>query len=86
MSDLDDKYRDEGWGIVSERALSIRPSDTESQAREVARWAWAEIERLRDALQWMVDHDESGPDDHYHLDGLERAKAALKRTQFEAAE
>lgn len=50
MSDLDDRYRDEGWGVVAERALNISPSDTESQAREVARWAWAEIERLKSAL------------------------------------
>lgn len=42
-----------------------------------------EIERLREALQWMIDHDESGPNDLYHLAGLERAKAALDRTHNE---
>lgn len=44
--DLNKKYREEGWGIITDRALGIDPEFVESQARTVARWAYEEIERL----------------------------------------
>lgn len=48
-------YRDEGWGKITDKALRISPSDVESQARSVARWAHTEIEgkdrRIRELLE-----------------------------------
>jgi hypothetical protein len=38
---------------------------------------------LLDALEWMIEHDESGPGDDYHLAGLERAKAAVAKARGE---
>jgi hypothetical protein len=50
---LNNKYRVEGWGRVTDLALGIEPADVEMQARTVARWAYTEIERLRDNLEKM---------------------------------
>ena len=49
MADLDTTYREEGWGIITDRAFHgrVRPQDVESMAREVARWAHEETERLQ---------------------------------------
>jgi hypothetical protein len=44
---LNDKYRAEGWGKITDEALGIEPADVEMQARTVARWAYEEIKRLR---------------------------------------
>ena len=61
----------------------------------------AERDRLREALQWMVDNDETNEGDEplydkggrswneinaYWIDGLNRARAALKETGHEADE
>lgn len=51
---LDDAYRAEGWGKITDAALEIRPSNVESQARDVARWAYAEIERLHKAIDRVL--------------------------------
>lgn len=42
--ELDEKYRQEGWGRVTDAALGIPPRDVESQARDVARWADVQLE------------------------------------------
>lgn len=46
-TDLDVKYREEGWGNLAAEALGIRPQDVESQAREVARFAQGRIDDLQ---------------------------------------
>lgn len=51
---LDDAYRADGWGKITDAALEIRPSAVESQARDVARWAHAEIERLQEAIDRVL--------------------------------
>lgn len=55
--DLNDRYRQEGWGRITDEALGIPPQNVEASARSVARWAHdrieaqaAEIERLRKSL------------------------------------
>jgi len=42
---LDHTYREEGWGLITDKAFAgrVRPLDVESQAREVARYAYDEI-------------------------------------------
>jgi hypothetical protein len=48
--DLNKFYREEGWGLITDKALGIPPIDVESQAREVARWAHARILKLETLL------------------------------------
>lgn len=43
---LDERFRAEGWGLITDQALGIAPADVESQAREVARWAHQKIASL----------------------------------------
>jgi hypothetical protein len=60
--------------------------------------AEAERDRLRDAVQWFIDNDETNEGDTplpeyggrcwneinaYYIDGLNRARAALKETEHE---
>lgn len=45
--DLNKKYREEGWALITDQALGIDPENVESAARCVARWAYDEIERLK---------------------------------------
>jgi len=49
---LDLQYRNEGWGVITDKAFAgrIRPLDIESQARDVARYAYYEIKRHIDAF------------------------------------
>lgn len=65
---LNEQYRAEGWGRVAEAALGIAPSETESQAREVARWAHDRIAELEARLAPLVviadAHDASELDEH----------------------
>ena len=42
---LDERYRKEGWGVITDIALGVAPSDVESQAREVARWCYENMVR-----------------------------------------
>lgn len=39
---LDARYREEGWGLITDKAFGgrLRPLNVESNAREVARWAY----------------------------------------------
>lgn len=46
MTDINERYRDEGWGKVTDKSLGISPENVESQARTVASWAHGELERL----------------------------------------
>lgn len=48
-NDLDELYRDEGWGTITDQVFEgrVAPKDVESAAREVARWAFNEIDRLQ---------------------------------------
>lgn len=50
---LDENYREEGWGRVTDAALGgcVRPADVEAQARIVARFAHAELEKLRHRIE-----------------------------------
>jgi len=36
---------------------------------------------LVEALEWYVDHDDAGPNDEYHLAGLERARSTLAQAK-----
>lgn len=65
--DLNQRYRDAGWSEIAEAALGIEPANVESQARDVARWSYAEITRLRalnaelvEGLKWFCERVESG--------------------------
>lgn len=58
IKDLNDRYRDEGWGMIAEKALGIEPKHVESQARDVARYAHrlaerhaAEADAIAEAMQ-----------------------------------
>lgn len=62
MTDLDEKYRAEGWGKITDAALGIAPSAVESQARGVARYAAQRIAVLEQAcgaaaVAMMMDMD-----------------------------
>lgn len=48
---LDETYREEGWGKLTDKALGIRPSDVESQARQVARYAYDREELFKELLR-----------------------------------
>jgi len=39
---LDARYREEGWGLITDQVFGgrLRPLNVESQARDVARWAY----------------------------------------------
>lgn len=72
MNDLGTLYRKDGWGLVTDKALQIDPADVESQARQVARWAYDRITELETALKEIVsdvnalrcipndEHDDNG--------------------------
>lgn len=47
---INELYRQQGWGQITDKALGLEPENVESQARCVAAWAFEEIERLRGAL------------------------------------
>lgn len=47
MADLNEMYRAEGWGNVTDQALGIPPENVESQARMVASWAHTELSQLK---------------------------------------
>ena len=46
MSKLDELYRQAGWGRITDAALNIEPQYVESQARDVARFAYKTICKL----------------------------------------
>lgn len=48
---LDARYRDAGWGHLTDAALGIAPCDVESQARRVAEWAYERIAALEAELE-----------------------------------
>lgn len=59
--DLDARYREEGWGRITDSALGIEPRNVESQARRVAQWAHERIEALEaeiEAAKRRVPHIE----------------------------
>jgi hypothetical protein len=51
MRNIDEECREEGWGRITDKALGIPPSDVESQARSVARWAFEVNSELLAALK-----------------------------------
>lgn len=61
---LDVTYRDEGWGLITDKAFGgkIRPLDVEAQARSVARYAYEEIkghvEAFNTQSQQLVEQDQ----------------------------
>ena len=61
---LDLKYREEGWGLITDKAFAghIRPLDIESQARDVARYAYDEQVKAMQAFnargQQLVEQDQ----------------------------
>lgn len=42
---LDARYREEGWGLLTDQAFAgrLRPRNVESQARDMARWAYEKM-------------------------------------------
>ena len=59
---LNAMYREEGWALITDKALpGVRPSDVESQARDVARYAYAEqvkdIAAFNERGQQLVEQD-----------------------------
>ena len=56
--DLNESYRDEGWGTITDLALNIEPENVESQARTVARWAYDAIELQRGEIALLQKPDE----------------------------
>ena len=48
---LNARYRDAGWGHLTDAALGIAPCDVESQARRVAEWAHERIAALEAELE-----------------------------------
>lgn len=57
--ELNKRYREEGWGQITDKALHILPENVESQARTVARWAWDEIQKLTAKIEQLEDGDGS---------------------------
>ncbi len=41
-NDLDARYREEGWGLITDKVWEgrVRPIDVESRSRDVARWSY----------------------------------------------
>lgn len=87
MTDLDARYREEGWGEVTDEVFNGRlaPQDVESQAREVARWAF-NLKKTADGLQKVADaHARLLPKYHGTRAALELERIARKRAELEAA-
>ena len=57
MVDLNQRYRDAGWGLVTDKALRIDPANVESVAREVAQWAYDEIAQRDALIRDLLDHE-----------------------------
>lgn len=56
---LDQAYREAGWGRITDAALSIPPTNVESQARDVARYAHSQIQRLTQENQRLREMGEA---------------------------
>ncbi len=69
---LNKRYRDEGWGHITDAALGIAPVDVESQARSVASYAADEIERLRHDIERYIAITSDQADE------IERLRAELE--------
>lgn len=48
---LNARYREEGWGNITDEALGIDPADVEMQARTVARWAYVKFKEMNDLIK-----------------------------------
>lgn len=87
MIDLDERYREEGWGKITDQVFGgrVRPQDVESMAREVARWAY-DLEQTTHALQKTAEaHARLLPKYHGTRAALELERIARKRAELEAA-
>jgi hypothetical protein len=84
---LDQTYREEGWGLMTDKAFGgrVRPLDVESQAREVARWAYAEIKQHVDTFnnqsQQLFEQDQEITRLNEALGKLKKEKAECKAQQ-----
>ena len=91
MIDIVGRLRDPSRG-------SPRWSDTMDKAADEIERLLAERDRLREALKWFIDNDETNEGDAplpehggrswndinaYWIDGLNRARTALKETGYE---
>jgi len=54
---LNKRYREEGWGKITDKALCIDPYDVESAARCVARWSYDHIKFLNHLIEDLVAHE-----------------------------
>ena len=56
MADLDAIYRREGWGKITDQAFkgTLAPKDVESQAREVARFAFLQWQGVMAAIEFAT--------------------------------
>ena len=50
-------YRKEGWPKITDPSLGINPLDVESQAREVARWAFDQLRERDKLIVDLVEHE-----------------------------
>lgn len=84
---LNERYREEGWGRITDKVFGgrVEPANVESAAREVARWAY-DLERTTDGLQKVADaHARLVPKHQGIVAALELERVARKRAEVEAA-
>ena len=83
---LDALYREEGWGLITDKAFggSLRPMDVESQAREVARYAYDEQVKDMRAFnargQQLVEQDQEITRLNVELGKLRKELKCLKES------
>jgi hypothetical protein len=51
-ANLDARYREEGWGLITDQVFNgrLRPINVESQARDVARWAYEQVRLMTERI------------------------------------
>lgn len=49
---LDARYREEGWGLITDQVFNgrLRPTNVESQARDVARWSYEQVRLMTERI------------------------------------
>lgn len=95
---LDARYREEGWGLITDQVFAgrLRPLNVESQARDVARWAYEQekastTRHNAQANELARQHKELEEAAHYagivarQAPQIEGLKAALRLKDLELA-
>jgi len=84
---LDATYREEGWGLITDKAFvgRLRPLDVESQARTVARYAYDEqvtaIAAFNARGEQLVEQDQEITRLNVELGKLRKEKAECQAQQ-----